>query len=317
MLECQKRNQTPTRRAGEVGGLSLILPRALDTRGTAMHQAGVDPKVERCINALHSSSWARYGTLETRVVSVAGGRQGCKLGGLVFAYKYGLALREVRDELRTHGVALKLKYDKTLPIWAEELPSTVTSELFSGDHDCVEAIEVTFVDDEALVVMARTIAQLDNAIAATLEAVVRVFVKYNLIITWQPGKSEAMLRYRHKNSAKALDARRDGAGKVCITLPEACGGKKMCVVQCYKHLGGYVALDGGMAYAMQHRSKSALTAYTPISARVFGSAFISHWCKTAYLALLIMTRLVCNSQVWCTMVLTKRSRNSMSSIQDA
>ena len=118
----------------------------LETRGTAMHQVGVDAKVERCVNALHSSSWARYGSLESSVVSIAGGRQGCKFGGLIFGAKYGLALREVRDELKADGIALKLRYEKAMPIWAKDLPSTVTSELFSPqlDYEHVEAIEATF-----------------------------------------------------------------------------------------------------------------------------------------------------------------------------
>ena len=282
------------------GSVIDLVCHTLETRGTAMRQAGVDQKVERCINALHSSSWARYGELESCVVSVAGGRQGCKLGGLIFGAKYGLALRDIRDELTTHGIALKLKYDKSIPIWAEDLPTTVTSELFSCNHDYVEAIEATFVDDEALIVMAPTVIQLDKAIEVTIGIVVRIFARYNLIINWEPGKSEAMLRYRHKNSAKALDARRDSTGKVSIALPEACGDKRMCVVQCYKHLGGYVEPNGGMAHEMQHRSKSALNAYTPLSARVFGSRFLNHWCKMSFLESLIMTRLVFNSHIWCT-----------------
>ena len=46
----------------------------LDLNGPVFNQAGVDAKAARMFNALHTRSWAVYGSLESIVISNKGGR---------------------------------------------------------------------------------------------------------------------------------------------------------------------------------------------------------------------------------------------------
>ena len=51
-----------------------------------MDRWSTDAKVKHLVSMLHSGSWMRYGSSEEVVVTR--GRQGCKLGGVVFGSVY-------------------------------------------------------------------------------------------------------------------------------------------------------------------------------------------------------------------------------------
>ena len=80
---------------------------------------GVRPKVSALVNGLHSKAWACYGACDSYIVSTTGGRQGCKLGGIVFNAAYALALRVLHDRLADANIVLRLKYRRG-PFWANE-----------------------------------------------------------------------------------------------------------------------------------------------------------------------------------------------------
>ena len=49
-----------------------------------LEELGVDPKVCALISSLHTGSWFKYQDLDTLIIACKGGRQGCKLGALIF-----------------------------------------------------------------------------------------------------------------------------------------------------------------------------------------------------------------------------------------
>eukprot|EP00973_Karenia_brevis_P014950 2039661-Karenia_brevis.AAC.1 len=57
-------------------------------------------------------------------------------------------------------------------------------------------VEVTFVDDECIMLCASTPRLLQKAAAMLLEAVVETFTLFALEINWSKGKSEAMVKFR-------------------------------------------------------------------------------------------------------------------------
>ena len=48
----------------------------LESEGSVMSASGVNPKVEKIINSLHTRAWSRYGHLESVVQFVVGGGKG-------------------------------------------------------------------------------------------------------------------------------------------------------------------------------------------------------------------------------------------------
>ena len=118
----------------------------LASEGTVMHTSGLSPKVQRIINSLHTRAWSRYGGLKSVVQSVVGGRQGCKLGGLVFAATHGRVMKEVRSRMTESKIALKLHFKSCDAVWNDGVPDDLA--MASPDEwQEVETVEATFVDD--------------------------------------------------------------------------------------------------------------------------------------------------------------------------
>ena len=113
----------------------------------------------------------------------------------------------------------------------------------SVERVTAELVDCTFVDDEAVILLASSPKKLDHAIDIALNAFVDVFSTFSLIINWAPGKSECMLAYRRDGATEAFENRRVD-GKVCVKLPPQCGNAKLTVVSKYKHLGTITSMDG-------------------------------------------------------------------------
>ena len=169
-------------------------------------QWGIDPKVIQIINSTHTNSWFKYADLQSCIVAKTGGRQGCKLGGLIFNSVYDIALHEVASALVESGVTTSFAHDPAEAFWNSRPSSACASE---------KLIDVTFVDDEAAVVFAKTLAELDAAIDILLSTYASVFAKFLLVINWAPGKTEGMLKYHGHGAKQHFDQRRiDGHVKI-------------------------------------------------------------------------------------------------------
>ena len=175
-----------------------------------------------------------------------------------------------------------------MPFWNAK-PSSATS----SEH----LIDVTFVDDEAAILLARTPAQLDRSIDIMLFTYASVFAKFMLVINWAPGKSEGMLRYRGNGSRQHLDNRRLD-GKIKVPLPKPFEHILLNIVAKYKHLGSIVAMDSNDTYDAKLRSSSAMSAYCPLAAKVFGSCRINLWLKLLFMHALVLTRLLYQVCLW-------------------
>ena len=69
----------------------------INRSGPLLSQIGCDAKVVQLVKSLHSFAWFRNDGLESFIVSRSGGRQGCKLGSIVFNIAYALALSKLRS----------------------------------------------------------------------------------------------------------------------------------------------------------------------------------------------------------------------------
>ena len=254
-------------------------------KGSVFRQWQVDPKVEALVRGLHTKAWFRVGDNESVVVTSTGGRQGCKLGGIIFNSVYEQALEQVRQRLRSAGVVLVLKVAGSEPFWASDDGTWDTSD--------APVVEVTYVDDEAAVVVSRSPAALDTAIEILLQSYVDVFSDYGLVINWQKGKSEALLVYRGKRAVQHLDARRDASGGISILVPGG-DGRRLHVVPAYRHLGGIICSNCNIIPEINHRVTSAMASYVPIAGRVFGAAFVALHVRLSLMRSLVLSRLLFN-----------------------
>ena len=251
--------------------------------GSVFQRWQVDPKVEALVRGLHSKAWFRVGDNASVVVTSTGGRQGCKLGGIIFNSVYEQALERVRTRLKEAGVVLVLKAADQEPFWSPESGS-------SDVHD-VPVVEVTYVDDEAAAVVASSPATLDTAIDCMLRAYCEVFAMFGLSTNWQKGKSEGLLAYRGRHAARHLEARRSPSGELLIAVPGA-ASRQLHIVPSYDHLGGTICTNWSVLPEAAKRASSALAAYAPIAGKVIGADFISVHLRLCLMCSLDISRLL-------------------------
>ncbi|CAK0897280.1 unnamed protein product, partial [Prorocentrum cordatum] len=125
-----------------------------------MQQWGVPDKIIRLIKNLHSKSWLSYGDLDTAIHVRLGGKQGCKYGNV--AYSIGLLL--LRDALIKAGVELSIHDPGPDFLFFGGGPADGD---LAGNGEAgfvpppspdtaVPVIDVAFVDDECLLLCAKT-----------------------------------------------------------------------------------------------------------------------------------------------------------------
>ena len=109
--------------------------------GTTFDRWNVSPVVRELVRGVHSKAWLRVGGRESVVATSTGGRQGCKLGGLIFAVDYDEALKLMRSEMAAVSISVRCKMDRNRPFWESACSSTQST------HD--DVAEATLVDDDA------------------------------------------------------------------------------------------------------------------------------------------------------------------------
>ena len=260
--------------------------------GTVLQQWGIDPKVIALVAALHTGSWFTYAECRHVIAAARGGRQGCKLGSIVFNAGYTPPLLALAEEMKARGVTMRASSSDGAgdPFWS--------AALHAAPEGADEFLDVTFVDDEALVLLAPSPRALDAVMDIALAALAATFQRYMLAINWSRGKSEALLKYRGRHAVACWEARRQPCGKILIPLPVQAGHDFLIVVDRYKHLGGIVATSGSEVHEARARASSALAAYAPLASRIFGAACIAHGLKVLFASALVWSRLFFNSHTW-------------------
>jgi hypothetical protein len=194
----------------------------------------------------------------------------------------------------TENIVLRLQECENRDFGGQGCSFDVNSMLSASTGD-VPVIDAAFVDDEALAILARSPCQLDKAVNKMLEHLVRICSQMRLDINWNPGKTEAFLRYRGKGAVKRLELKRRADGSLAYPIP----GTQMQVniVDHYKHLGGVVCSDGNVQLDAVVKARSATTAYIPIAGKIFGAAVLGCGLRINFLWSLVMSRLLFNVHI--------------------
>lgn len=257
----------------------------IDKQGSVLERWNIDPAVIALTQNLHDRAWFAVEGAERVVVTTTGGRQGCKLGGLIFCCVYEEALAAIRSGLKKAGIALVLKTAKGIPFWTS-----------AENGDAVNlTVEVTYVDDEAIAIVTRSSTQLRKAIGTVINLYAKVFAEFGLRINWKKGKSEAIVRCRGPGATEVIAELRSEGG---LRIPLDDGATAMHVVDGYQHLGGVISASGSMVPEARQRASSAMSAYSPIASKVFSSVVIGTTMKFHLLHSLVLSRLLYNVAIW-------------------
>ena len=258
-----------------------------------LQQLHLDDKVAELIKSLHTGAWFSIEGCDLAVVSKTGGRQGCRLGAIIFNLAYAVGLHRVRTILCKAGITLKVKCRDGKPFWAATADATLEAPASSAGHDIVE---VTYVDDETIMMASSSSHRLRMAIDLTLKTLCEVFDELGFNINFNEGKTEAFLQFRGKTAVAFKKGLHANGNR--IPLPDPAGARSLRVVREYKHLGSMLCDDGGSNEDVHRRTRSAMTAYSPIAVRVFGNSELPRETRLALARSLIFSRLFLHVQVW-------------------
>ena len=229
--------------------------------GSLFEVIGVHPRVIQLVCNLHASSWVTYGSLESAIIVKVGGRQGCVFGSMVFNTPYALALMALNDELMDRGVVMRIH------------DGNITNEACDSSREEVHhVLDVTFVDDECIMLAADDSKSLADAIDCCTLVLSTTFQLLKLEVNWRPGKTECLVQMRGKQGRDIVEEWRREDGSLSIPVPQC--DMRINVVDRYRHLGTIVMANGNDVPNARLRAKSAKEAYGPLALRVFGSGHI-------------------------------------------
>ena len=268
----------------------------IERTGGLLKEKGAPSAIVAMVNSLHDGAWFRLPGDRSYISTIAGGRQGCKLGALIFNLIYSLALHDFRQEARRQGLVLNIKV-KDSPFWGQGSEDLYWStdrapEDKNADSEC---FEVTYVDDEAAFWACKSAASLTKYAPMFMNILVASYKRFGFNINWDKGKTEAFISLRGKQAAtQKCSIYRAGSS---LKLPPECG-HDLRVVQSYKHLGSILESTGSSGPDAAHRATSAMSAFAPLSKKVFGCPSIDRKVRMDLFMSLVVSRLIYNVHVW-------------------
>ena len=262
--------------------------------GTVLDDIKVHPHVTALLASMHTGSWFSVADSSEVLVVGKGGRQGCRFGGVLFNLAYAKALRRLYARACEENIPIMLNYEPGVA------PRTSPSSTSNGDDaHRVIVFDVTFVDDEAIVITASVPATLITKFRRAVELLIEVFEYYGMSINWKPGKTEAILVLRGKN-AKAEKSRIQTSENQCYfdVSPNSEENVRIHIVPQYKHLGSIITASGSLVPEARQRVKSAMHAFAPLVKHIFNSTRIGTQRRARIGWSLVASRLFFNVHVW-------------------
>ena len=227
--------------------------------GGILYQTEVPEHLVELVANLHTHTWFALSPEGRIIVTKRGSRQGCRFGALIFNIVYSVALLGLRQKLGKLSVTLHAECEPSGPPWAHQPGAYPTMQ--------VPAADVTYVDDEAILIVADTAESLNAKLSQVAAAAHETMAAHGMLLNWKPGKSEAILMWR---GAGARAARADAARgeRMALTLP-GFPALECLIVKEYKHLGPMQSGTPSSALDVSERLRKASAAYYSLVRRVF------------------------------------------------
>ncbi|CAK0897979.1 unnamed protein product [Prorocentrum cordatum] len=273
----------------------------LEERGPLLEQWQVPKTSAMLLRTLHEGAWFRVSGGGRRFESRTGGRQGCKVGSLIFNAAYSVPLDILQWRLKQAGITLKLR----VPSGACWLPPD------GANDDFQHVLDVTFVDDECVVLTAPSAQTLRAAMDILMETLLGVFDKCHLQLSWEAGESEAVVKFRGHGAVAAREVFRPPDGQLGRPLAKFGHQVVFRFVREYKHLGSYIDHEGMAATNISAHARNALAAYAPLACKFFGSSLVDQTYRLLFFRTLVVSRLLHNMSIF---VLSPRAVRKLSGV---
>ena len=259
----------------------------IDSKGPLFAQLLIDPKVWELIHSLHQGAWFQVPGTDRFIIPRTGGRQGCKLAGVIFSMIYSIAMRSLVQHASDLGLVMTLQQSSRQFWSASKCPPM-------HEPNYIQASDVEFVDDAALLLSARSPSKLMKAMPKLLSDILSVFQRFSFHVNWAKGKTEAFLSLRGKNAHILMQDTISNESSMLV--PNS--GERLRVVSEYKHLGTVLSFDGSDNLDTVRRVQLSLAAYCPLASKVFGSFSVKICLKLKLADSLVFSRLFYNTHLY-------------------
>eukprot|EP00973_Karenia_brevis_P038457 5305154-Karenia_brevis.AAC.1 len=121
----------------------------------------------------------------------------------------------------------------------------------AADSPDTVVLDVAFVDDEAIIILAKILTELIANINAVLKDLLNTLDLLNMTVNLSKGKRDTLLRYSGKGATEAYEQLRTKDG---LFVDVQCRpGTSIHIVQEYKHLGSVINVKGSLAADGKHK----------------------------------------------------------------
>ena len=128
---------------------------------------------------MHTGSWFKVVSSSGFLRVDKGGRQGCKFGGVIFNLAYAKALRRFVTAAMAENIPVRFNF---APGAAPSADFTNAVDSNNGDPTSAMVLDVTFVDDEAIVVTSAVPASLTKKLSRIVCLLAGAFDWYGMTI---------------------------------------------------------------------------------------------------------------------------------------
>ena len=226
-----------------------------------LQDAGASPWAAAVVKEFQTDSLLTVGS--GLAVAETGTRPGDALADIVFSFLFSAVLGRVREALLQRG------YEVCLP-WNANWFRSLCRDSSVGTAT-LAPIDVSWMDDLALLVSANSASEListvSGAAAALLDECLRAMLHPNL----DPGKTEALISLAGKDSRK-LRSQLFRSAEPNLQVPSILWpSARVRLVPVYKHLGGLLHWSGSLRPELKTRCAQAWQAFRKQRKLVYGS----------------------------------------------
>ena len=259
-------------------------------QGSLLRQSGTSPWAAQAVEETLCNTWFRFPNECEIVETRSGSRPGDSLSDLVFSFLFSKVLHQVRQALTDAGYLAKVPCHPAMQNAIYPVSEAPTTELGLSD--------ATWMDDLLLFLMAPDAPTLLRALSFGASSLLDACLQRALVPNLAQGKTEALVHLCHRGSRTA---RRHLYGDLGGELPLDCRlwqGAVLRTVPTYRHLGGYLQHNGGLAQEIRFRSAQAWDAFRRRKKRLFGSPLVPTQDKSLLFDSLVATVLFYGSGTW-------------------
>ena len=231
-------------------------------------EAGGPPVLARMVAETNSDTWFSHGALEGTAIVKAGTRPGDNLADLIFSFLFAELLKTLRRRFERDGLSCALPWNDK---WLGASPDTANSV---GANDVERPIDVTWMDDLALLVEDPRPERLLEKVAAVATATLDECMKATLVPNLAEGKTECVVALYGPGSKKTSAEVFRGSSPDIQLHSDIWPSARLRLVTTYKHVGGIVQAGGGTTKEVRSRLGAAWAAFRQHRRQVFSSPLV-------------------------------------------